>query len=199
MTASDERRAVSDEQERRAMNDALRVTLTGSLAPLALLALLAPSCGGGQPAASRSTPPAAVSAAPSTAASSAATLDGTVYTLSGDVTCEHADDGSIYDVPAAMWHATLKADGATVSYVNVTIWQFKQGGPAQFSLGLQAGGVFHHASTIKGATLIGSGTATVEREATTSLHVKGADEKGVAFDVTLRCAKVTQAVEEGGR
>ncbi len=72
-----------------------------------------------------------------------------------------------------MWHATLKADGATVSYVNVTIWQFKQGGPDQFSLGLQAGGVFHHASTIKGATLVGSGTATVERAATTSLSREG--------------------------
>jgi len=101
-------------------------------------------------------------------------------------------------VPAAMWHATLKADGATVSYVNLTIWQFKQGGPDQFSLGLQAGGVFHHASTIKGATLVGSGTASVERAATTSLHVKGADEKGVTFDVTLHCEKVIAAVAEGG-
>ena len=98
-----------------------------------------------------------------------------------------------------MWHATLKADAATVSYVNLTIWQFKQGGPDQFSLGLQAGGVFHHASTIKGATLVGSGAATVERAATTSLHAKGADEKGVAFDVTLRCGKITAAVEQGGR
>src|SRR4029079_12521516 len=166
------------------------------LAAVGVLSALA-ACGGG-PAASRSTSPAASPGA-ATAASSAATLDGTSYTLSGDVTCEHADDGSIYDVPAAMWHATLKADGATVSYVNVTIWQFKQGGPDQFSLGLQAGGVFHHASTIKGATLVGSGTASVDRAATTSLHVKGADEKGAAFDVTLHCAKVIAAVAEGGR
>jgi len=119
--------------------------------------------------------------------------------LAGDVTCEHSDEASIYDVPAAMWHATLKADGATVSYVNLTIWQYKQGGPDQFSLGLQVGGEFHHASTIKGATLVGSGTASVDRAAAPSLHAKGADGKGVAFDVTLRCAKVTQAVEEGGR
>jgi len=158
------------------------------------------SCGGGRPSASASATAKSAAATPTAdATSSAAVLDGTDYTLSGDVTCEHADDGSIYDVPAAMWHATLKADAATVSYVNLTIWQFKQGGPDQFSLGLQAGGVFHHASTIKGATLVGSGTATVERAATTSLHAKGADEKGVAFDVTLRCAKVIAAVEEGGR
>jgi hypothetical protein len=164
---------------------------------LALLSALA-ACGGGQSAPARSASLTA-SVAGTASTSGAATLDGTDYMLAGDVTCEHADDGSIYDVPAAMWHATLKADGATVSYVNLTIWQFKQGGPDQFSLGLQAGGVFHHASTIKGATLVGSGTATVERAAATSLHAKGADEKGVAFDVTLRCAKVIAAVEEGGR
>jgi hypothetical protein len=168
------------------------------LALVALLSALA-ACGGGQPAASRSTSPAAVSAGAATATSSAATLDGIDYRLSGDVTCQHTDDGSIYDVPAAMWHATLKDDGATVSYVNLTVWEFKQGGPDQFSIGLQVGGVFHHASTVKGATIVGSGTATVERSAATSLHAKGADEKGVAFDVMLRCAKVTQAVEEGGR
>jgi hypothetical protein len=175
----------------------VRATILRLTLPVVLFVTV--SCGGGQPASSRSTSPAAVVAGAATPPSSAAVLDGTSYTLSGDVTCEHADDGSIYDVPAAMWHATLKADAATVSYVNLTIWQFKRGGPDQFSLGLQAGGVFHHASTIKGATLVGSGTATVERAATTSLHAKGADEKGVAFDVTLRCAKVTRAVEEGGR
>jgi len=168
----------------------LRFTL-----PVVLFGAL--SCGGGRPSASATAKSSA--AAPSAAAtSSAATVDGADYTLTGDVTCEHAADGSIFDVPAAMWHATLKADGATVSYVNLTIWQFKQGGPDQFSLGLQAGGVFHHASTIKGATLVGSGTASVERAATTSLHVKGADEKGAAFDVTLHCAKVIAAVAEGG-
>jgi hypothetical protein len=157
------------------------------------------SCGGGGPAASASATAKSAAATPTAdTTSSAAVLDGANYTLSGDVTCEHADGASIYDVPAAMWHATLKADGATVSYVNLTIWQYKQGGPDQFSLGLQLGGVFHHASTIKGATLVGSGTAGVERAAKVSLHAKGADEKGVAFDITLRCAKVTQAVAEGG-
>ena len=74
------------------------------------------SCGGGRPSASASTTAKSAAATPTAdPTSSAAVLDGTSYTLSGDVTCEHADDGSIYDVPAAMWHATLKADAATVS------------------------------------------------------------------------------------
>jgi hypothetical protein len=151
------------------------------------------SCGGRPSASASATAKSSAGAPPAEATSSTTTLDGIGYTLTGDVTCEHTDDGSIYDVPAAMWHATRKVDGATVSYVNLTIWQFKQGGPDQFSLGLQVGGVFHHASTIKGATLVGTGTATVEPGATTSLHVKGADEKGVVFDVTLRCLKMKNA------
>ena len=118
----------------------------------------------------------------------------------GQTCCgQPAFNSGSWDDARAMWHATLKADAATVSYVNLTIWEFKQGGPDQFSLGLQVGGIFHHASTVKGGTIVGSGTATVERAAATSLHAKGADEKGVAFDVTLRCAKVIAAVEEGGR
>jgi len=177
---------------------------------LASLALLAPlsliTCGGGasapqKSAAATGTASAASSGGGVSAArdTSAASVDGTDYALSGDVTCEHTNDGSIHDAPAAMWHAARKVDGDPVSYVNLTIWQLKQGGPAQFSIGLQVGGVFHHASTIKGATLAGSGTATVEQGATTLLHAKGVDEKGATFDVTLRCAKVRQAVEEGGR
>lgn len=199
MSDERERRVMSDERERRATNGELRVTLMAALAVLALLTAQSLSCGGGASAPQKNAAASAAIASGSSAASSAATLDGTDYTLAGDVTCEHSDDASIYDVPASMWHATLKADDAAVSYVNLTIWQLKEGGPDQFSLGLQVGGVFHHASTIKGATLVGSGTATVDRGATTSLHAKGADEKGVPFDITLRCAKVTEAVEEGGR
>jgi hypothetical protein len=129
-----------------------------------------------------------------------ATIDGAKYSLSGDGECAHAADAAIYDSPAAMWHATLRADGSPVSYVNLTIWQLTKGGPAQFSLGIQAAGVFHHAATITGATIIGTGNATVEpsRDRAT-LHAVGTDEKGAAFDITVQCAKVTQAVEEGGR
>lgn len=178
------------------MNDERRMV---RLAVLACLAVLAPlslvSCGGGV-SAPRGGSGGGASAPRDT---SAATLDGTDYALTGELTCAHTDSGSIYDAPAAMWHGTLNADGATVSYVNLTVWQLKRGGPAQFSIGLQVGGVFHHASTIKGATLVGSGTATVESGATTTLHATGTDEKGLAFDVTLRCTKVVQAVEDGGR
>ena len=164
-----------------------------------MLVVAACACGGGSSAPQKSAAPAASEASPLAVTSSAAIVDGTDYTLNGDVTCGHTDEGSIYDTPAAMWHATVKSEAAPVSYLNLTIWQLKRGGPDQFSIGIQAGGVFHHASTIKGATLAGSGTATVERDAATTLHAKGTDEKGAAFDVTLRCAKVVQAVEEGGR
>jgi hypothetical protein len=115
------------------------------------------------------------------------------YSLTGDGECSHAADAAIYDVPAAMWHATLKSDGP-VSYLNLTVWQFKDGAANQFSLGLQVGGVFHHASIIKGATVVGDGTAAVDRAGQgATLHAAGTDGKGSAFDVTVRCSRLTQA------
>jgi hypothetical protein len=191
---------MNDELERGMTSHELRVTLR----TVSGLLVMTMACGGGGSAPRSSAGGGGASAphaaASSTANSSAVVLDGSSYPLTADVTCEHSDDASIHDVPAAMWHATLKADGSPVSYVNLTIWQFKQGGPDQFSLGVQVGGVFHHVSTIKGATLKGSGSASVDRGAEKpTLHAKGEDEKGRAFEIALRCANVTQAVEQGGR
>jgi hypothetical protein len=191
---------MSDELERGATSNELRLTLR---AAGVLLLLMSPACGGGA-SAPRSSASGGRASAPhagaSTANSSVLVLDGASYALSSQASCEHSEAASIYDVPAAKWQATLKADGAPVAYLNLTIWQFKKGGPDQFSLGLQVGGVFHHVSTIKGATLTGSGSASVDRAGETpTLHAKGEDEKGRAFEITLRCANVTQAVEQGGR
>ena len=184
------------------MSDELGITLR-----VALVGVLLASACGRAPDASQSAKPAGPARAAAPAARSpgsglmdlAATLDAAQYSLSGDGECAHADEAAIYDVPAAMWHATLKSDGP-VSYVNLIVWRFKDGAPDQFSLGLQVGGVFHHASTIKGATVVGGGTATVDRsgEAAT-LHAAGTDGKGGAFDVTVRCSRLTQALEQGGR
>jgi hypothetical protein len=174
------------------MSDELGITLT-------LVGVLLTSACGRAPDASRSSkavPAASVGAARAGSMNLAATLDGVKYSLTGDGECSHADEAAIYDVPAAMWHATLKSDGP-VSYVNLTVWQFKGGAPAQFSLGLQVGGAFHHASTIKGATLEGTGTAEAAHAGETAvLHANGTDKKGVAFDLTIRCSRVTQGVEE---
>jgi hypothetical protein len=122
------------------------------------------------------------------------------FTTKGLGDCTYSDDASIYDVPAAMWHATLRAEGQSVSYVNVTIWQFKNRSANQIAVGVQLGPNFRHISTVKGSALIGEGTAKAERSGDlATLTVDGKDEKGTALALRIRCAKVTTPVEEGGR
>jgi hypothetical protein len=122
------------------------------------------------------------------------------FTTKGLGDCTYSDDASIYDVPAAMWHATLRAEGQSVSYVNVTIWQFKNRSANQISVGVQFGPNFRHISTVKGSALIGEGTAKAERSGDlATLTVDGKDEKGTALALRIRCAQVTTPVEEGGR
>ncbi len=129
-----------------------------------------------------------------------ASIGGTQYPLKGAGECTYTSDAAIYDVPAAMWHATLKSDGSAVSYVNLTIWQFKNGTPTQLSLALQVTGEYHHIATIKGATIVGAGRARVERSGeSATLVVDGTDSRGANVALSLRCAGVTAAVEEGGR
>jgi hypothetical protein len=123
------------------------------------------------------------------------------FTTKGLGDCTYTDDASIYDVPAAMWHATLRAEGQSVSYVNVTIWQFKNRSANQISVGVQLGPRFRHISTVKGSALIGEGTAKAEKsgDLAATLTVDGKDEQGTALALRIRCAKVTTPVEEGGR
>jgi hypothetical protein len=129
-----------------------------------------------------------------------ASIRGTQYALKGAGECTYTSDVAIYDVPAAMWHATLKSDGSAVSYVNLTIWQFKNGTPTQFSLALQVTGEYHHIATIKGATIVGAGAARVERGGeSATLTVDGTDARGAGAQLSIRCAGVTAAVQEGGR
>jgi hypothetical protein len=122
------------------------------------------------------------------------------FTTKGLGDCTYTDDASIYDVPAAMWHATLRAEGQSVSYVNVTIWQFKNRSANQISVGVQLGPRFRHISTVKGSALIGEGTAKAEKSGDlATLTVDGKDEQGTALALRIQCAKMTTPVEEGGR
>jgi hypothetical protein len=122
------------------------------------------------------------------------------FTTKGLGDCTYTDDASIYEVPAAMWHATLRAEGQSVSYVNVTIWQFKNRSANQISVGVQLGPDFRHISTVKGSAVIGEGTAKAEKAGgLATLTVDGKDEKGTALALRIRCARVTTPVEEGGR
>ena len=129
----------------------------------------------------------------------AATVDGTRHALKTTGQCTYTDAASIHDVPAAMWHATVRADGQPLSYVNLTIWEFKDHS-TQASLGLQVRGEFRHLSTVKGATLVGSGISGAARVGEgATLTLDGKDNRGDAIGLEVRCRKTTTPVEEGGR
>jgi hypothetical protein len=121
------------------------------------------------------------------------TIGDSTFTTKGVGDCTFTGDAAIYDVPAAMWHATLRAEGQSVSYVNATIWQFKNRTPNQLAVGVQAGPRFRHISTVKGSARIGQGTATAEKSGEqATISVDGKDDKGSALSVRIHCAKVTK-------
>jgi hypothetical protein len=128
------------------------------------------------------------------------TVGNATFKTKGLGECTYADDASIYDVPAAMWHATLRAEGQSVSYVNVTVWQFKDGSPNQVATGVQVGPTFRHISTVKGSARVGKGTARPERSGEAgTIAVEGEDASGGPLVLRVQCARFTVPVEEGGR
>ncbi len=129
------------------------------------------------------------------------TLGDSTFTTKGLGECTYTDDASIYDVPAAMWHATLRAEGQSVSYVNVTVWQFKNRSANQIAVGVQLGPDFRHMSR-RSRVRRWSARARPPPRGRARLRqssVDGKDEKGTALALRIRCAKVTKPVEEGGR
>ena len=186
---------------------------SGELAVLAAIVALAVSCGRSEPSAPASTAAPAPATVPQAAADEgseevqagavsveiAATVDGAQYPLKTMGQCTYTAAAAVYDVPAAQWHAMVHANGQSLSYANLTIWEFKDH-TTQASLGLQIRGEYRHVSTVKGATLVGSGTARAAHAGEGAmLSFEGTDNRGAAVKVEVRCPKTAAPVEEGGR
>lgn len=183
-------------------------------AALVVMVALAASCGRSEPSAPASTAKASAPATvPQTTADEgsgeaqagavsveiAATIDGAQYRLKTMGQCTYSGVAAVYDVPAAQWHAMVHASGQPLSYANLTIWEFKDH-TTQASLGLQTRGEFRHVSTVKGATLVGSGTARAAHAGEgATLSFEGKDNRGAAVQIEVRCPRTTAPIEEGGR
>jgi hypothetical protein len=132
-------------------------------------------------------------------ASSAATSTARSTPLKTMGQCTYTGAAAVYGVPAAQWHAMVHVNGQPLSYTNLTIWEFKDH-TTQASLGLQIRGEFRHLSTVKGATLVGSGTARAAHAGEgAALSFEGKDNRGAAVQIEVRCPKATAPIEEGGR
>jgi hypothetical protein len=182
------------------------------LAALAAIVALAASCGRSEPSAPASTAAAPAPAVPQAAPDEgsgeasagavsveiAATVDGAQYPLKTMGQCTYTGAAAVYDVPAAQWHAMVHANGQPLSYANLTIWEFKDHS-TQASLGIQIRGEFRHLSTVKGATLVGSGTARAAHAGEgATLSFEGKDNRGAAVQLEVHCPKATAPIEEGG-
>jgi hypothetical protein len=125
------------------------------------------------------------------------TLAGARATFSGRGECHQSDAASIYEVPAAMWHASFSG-GTGIDRLNVTLWQPKAGGPMQITLAADAGRNHYSIGTVKGGTLSGSGTARVDRQgAGGTLVIQGQTASGAAIQLSVSCSRFTAPEDNG--
>lgn len=127
-------------------------------------------------------------------------VDGSVaghsYQAEGTGQCATSADGSIYDVPASLWHVIFQDESA---HLNLVVWRPKSGGADMVNFVLTENLIPHRIATVKGADILGGGTPTVEPAGSGgTLSVKGRDDHGHIVKLTVECARFDQQVAEGG-
>lgn len=127
-----------------------------------------------------------------------AVIAGKRFTFAGKGECQHSSAASIYNVPAAMWHAGFSGRADGIARANVTLWQLKSRGAIQISLALQAGGSRYDIMTVKGATLSGTGTGRVERQGTSgTIIVEGQTAGAARIQLSIACSRFTAPEDNG--
>ncbi len=139
------------------------------------------------------------------AASNAGMATGTViiagqsYAISGPADCAYTESGTIYDVPATVWHAmwsSSRQDGMT--HLNANIWQPKRGGDPQVTLSVTVGPATYDIATVKGGRIKGSATARTERRGTGGvLVIDGRTATGQAIVATIACSAFAAPEDNG--
>ncbi len=124
-------------------------------------------------------------------------VDGRTYPFSGTAECTYTADGSIYDVPAAIWHASLSPSGGAVSHVNATIFQTRTGAP-QVTMTLTVGQRQYQVATVKGGASRGTAVAKGERNgAGGSLTIEGRTAAGQTIALTVACSGFAPPEDNG--
>jgi hypothetical protein len=122
------------------------------------------------------------------------------YDATGQGVCLEIPDGSILDLPAALYSVRQTSDKQRF---NMTLYRLKKGGD-MVTLNVTIGKNTHSVSTVKiggdkGATL-GSGTATLERSGKGgTLTLDAADAQGVKITGTVKCDAFNPPIETNGQ
>ena len=124
------------------------------------------------------------------------TVAGHPWKAEGTGQCATSADGSIYDVPASLWHAIFQDASA---HLNLVVWRPRSGAGDMVNFVLTENLIPHRIATVKGADIMGGGTPTVEPAGSGgTLSVKGRDDHGHIVEMTVECTRFDEQVAEGG-
>jgi hypothetical protein len=113
--------------------------------------------------------------------------------------CTHAEQASIYGVPAALWQIQDSGTGQ-IGHATLTVWRPASGsGADQFSMAIGSGDRQHRISTVKGGEIVGSGSVAMHPTGDGAhFEVVGTDAEGRSIRATFQCERFTEHVAEGG-
>lgn len=124
------------------------------------------------------------------------TVAGHPWKAEGTGQCATSAHGSIYDVPASLWHAIFQDASA---HLNLVVWRPKSGGGDMVNFVLTENLVPHRIATVKGADILGGGTPAVKPAGSGgTLSLKGRDDHGHIVEMTVECARFDEQMAEGG-
>lgn len=127
-----------------------------------------------------------------------AEVGGKKLAASGAGRCARELGASLYDKPAALYLVEYVGSGE-LERIHLTLWQFKDAGPSQLGLTLDAGGTSHRISTLQGGKREGEGSATVESAGEGGrIVIQGRDAKGARVQATIECKAFSGIEAEGG-
>ena len=121
------------------------------------------------------------------------------YKVTGQATCHHTAQASIYDVPAEQW-SVQQSDGSRS--LSLTMWRPKKASGDMLSLAVSTGGKSHPVNTVKAGTsgpTEGSGTVTLVAAAqggTFTIDAAAADRTKITGTIT--CAAFTAPTPVAG-
>ena len=118
--------------------------------------------------------------------------------LAGMGRCTHAEQASIYGVPAALWQIQDSGTG-DIGHATLTVWRPASGGADQFSMAIGSGNRQHRISTVKGGEIVGSGSVAMHPSGDGAhFEVVGKDAEGRSIRAMFQCERFTAHVAEGG-
>ena len=127
-----------------------------------------------------------------------AEIAGKRYDYSGPGECYYTAGGSIYEQPAAMWHARFEARGNPMSHANLAIWQLREDRSIRVNLSIIVGNVSYDIYTATPDAARGTAVGGVEKSATGGrVTAEGRTANAVAVRISVSCSRFAAPEDNG--